>query len=255
MTAPSIRAFHTPVAGVAMHALALGETRERAAPRFVLIHGLGMSGRYMLPTARLLASAGPVYLPDLPGFGRSGKPAAALTIPQLADALEEWLRAQRIEAPVLIGNSLGAQVIADLAVRHPASLDRAVLVAPTIDPDARRVSTQVLRLLADIPREPAALYPIALGDYFRAGFGRVLQTLRQALEDPVVRKLPQVRCPVLVVRGGRDRIVPAAWVEQAVRLIPQATLVTIPHAAHAVNFNSPECLVAEVLNFQRQEFR
>ena len=56
-------------------------------------------------------------------------------------------------------------------------------------------------------------------------------------------------CPVLVVRGGRDPIVPQPWVERAVRLIPTATLAVIPNAAHAVNFNSPDVLAAEILKF------
>jgi pimeloyl-ACP methyl ester carboxylesterase len=37
----------------------------------VPVHGLGLSGRYMLPTAERLAPYFPVYLPDLPGFGDS----------------------------------------------------------------------------------------------------------------------------------------------------------------------------------------
>lgn len=238
-----------------MHAVAVDGISDPVAPTFVLVHGLGMSGRYMMPTARLLAATGLVYVPDLPGFGKSGKPTTVLNIPQLADALAEWLEAHQLAAPVLIGNSLGAQVIADFAVRYPDRLERAVLVAPTVDPCARRIRTQAVRLLADIVREPVGLYGMGLGDYFRAGFGRILRTLRHALEDPVVEKLPWVRCPVLIVRGGRDPIVPQAWVEQAARQIPRARWVTFPHAAHAVNFNSPALLVEEVLKFQTWDER
>jgi pimeloyl-ACP methyl ester carboxylesterase len=43
-----------------------------------------LSGRYMLPTARHLAPQFPVYVPDLPGFGGSSKPAKALDVPALA---------------------------------------------------------------------------------------------------------------------------------------------------------------------------
>jgi 2-hydroxy-6-oxonona-2,4-dienedioate hydrolase len=232
-----------------MHGLVMGEYSNVASRPFVLVHGLGMSGRYMMPTAELLAHSGRVYLPDLPGFGKSGRPSKVLTIPELGDALAAWLEINRIDAPVLIGNSLGAQVIVDFVARYPDRLHRVVLVAPTVDPAARRVSTQVLRLLADIPREPMGLYGIALGDYFRAGLGRVLQTLRHALEDPIVMKLPRVSCPVLIVRGGRDPIVPQEWVEQAARLVPDCRLVVFPGAAHAVNFSSPELLVDEVLRF------
>src|SRR5690606_32567030 len=37
------------------------------------LHGFGLSGRYLLPTAELLADEFHTYVPDLPGFGRSGK--------------------------------------------------------------------------------------------------------------------------------------------------------------------------------------
>jgi 2-hydroxy-6-oxonona-2,4-dienedioate hydrolase len=244
------RILRTSVAGVEMHALFLETIQDPPSPTYILVHGLGMSGRYMMPTARLLATHGRVVVPDLPGFGNSGKPKHPLTIPELAEVLAEWMNAHDFPSSVLVGNSLGAQVIADLAVRHPHLVERAVLVAPTVDPLARRVFTQAMRLLVDIPREPMGLYDMGLSDYFRAGFGRVLQTLRHALIDPVVEKLPSVRCPVLVVRGGRDPIVPQEWVEQVARLIPNARLVTFAEAAHAVNFNSPERLVEEILRFQ-----
>ena len=59
--------------------------RPEALP-VVLVHGLGVSGTYMLPTAVELAPHYPVFMPDLPGFGKSAKPAHVLTIPELTDA-------------------------------------------------------------------------------------------------------------------------------------------------------------------------
>jgi 2-hydroxy-6-oxonona-2,4-dienedioate hydrolase len=218
----------------------------------VLIHGLGMSSRYLMPTAKLLSVHGKVYAPDLPGFGKSGKPSHIPTISELADFLAEWMAAVGIHSPVLIGNSLGAQVIVDFAVRHRTRLTAAVLVGPTIDPEARRMSTQIGRLLADVPREPPGLYGIAMTDYLRAGVGRCLRTLRHALDDPIAEKLPTLRVPVLIVRGERDPIVPQRWAERAAVLAPDAECVTIPGAAHAVNFNAPEALVKEVIEFMQQ---
>ena len=243
------------VAGVPMHSVEMGGETGAGSPVFVLVHGLGMSSRYLTPTAKLLAGWGKVHAPDLPGFGNSGKPAGVLTIPELADALAGWMDAMELTAPILIGNSLGAQVIVDFAVRHPSRLAAAVLIGLTIDPEARRMATQIGRLLKDIPREPPGLYWTAATDYLRAGFRRCLQTLRHALHDPVAEKLPQIRVPVLVTRGEQDPIVPQQWTWQAAGLIPQASLVTIPSAAHAVNFSAAEKLVREVLEFYRQAGR
>ena len=245
---PLARTLRTLVGTVNMHTVVLGEGATNL-PTFVLVHGLGMSGRYMMPTANLLAVHGTVYVPDLPGFGRSDKPRQPLAISELADALAGWMESHGITNSIVIGNSLGAQVIVDFAVRHPGRLQRAVLVAPTIDPAARRISTQMLRLLTDVWREPASLYGIGAMDYIRSGLRRCVRTLRGALTDPIVEKLPLMRCPVLIIRGELDPIVPQTWVERAAQLIPEGRLVVIPAAAHAVNFNSPDALVGEVMNF------
>ena len=239
----------TRVGGFTMHSVAMEQNGPRNGQTFVLIHGLGMSSRYMMPTARLLSPHGDVHLPDLPGFGKSDKPARTLSIQALADALHEWLEARQILHPILIGNSLGGQVIADYAARYPQLLKCAVLVAPTIDPEARQISTQVLRLPQDLPREPVGLYWIGLGDYFRAGWERIFETLRFAVEHSVSESLSLIRQPVLLIRGARDPIVPQSWMEIAVRLPSSAELVVVPDAAHAVNFNTPEVLVGEVLAF------
>jgi pimeloyl-ACP methyl ester carboxylesterase len=61
----------------------------------VLVHGIGVSSRYMTPIAIELAATCKVYAPDLPGFGLSAKPSRILDVPALADALAAWMRALR----------------------------------------------------------------------------------------------------------------------------------------------------------------
>jgi 2-hydroxy-6-oxonona-2,4-dienedioate hydrolase len=59
-------------------------------PSIVLIHGIGVSGRYLLPTDVCLAVQFPVYVPDLPGFGLCNEPARLLSVTEPADALASW---------------------------------------------------------------------------------------------------------------------------------------------------------------------
>lgn len=232
-----------------MHARVIVKRAPLDAPSIVLVHGLGVSSRYMMPTAECLAAHARVYAPDLPGFGLSDKPRHALTIPQLADALAAWMKANGLERATLLGNSLGAQIIVDFGVRYPERVETAVLVALTIDRRARRFVLQVARLLLDALREPVSLLPIVITDYLRAGLARGARTLCHALADPVKGKLRLMRAKTLVVRGGRDPIVPQAWVEEATALLPNARLVVIASAAHAVNYSAPDELAREVLRF------
>lgn len=202
----------------------------------VLVHGLVVSSRYMLPTLKRLGRHYRVYAPDLPGFGRSEKPPGVLGVPGLSDALGAWMGVMGLERAALVGNSMGCQIIADLAVRQPGRVERAVLQGPTMDPTGRTVLRQVGRFLLDAPREPPSLLPIELLDYLSAGTGRAWRTFRYALEDPIEEKLPTVRVPTLVMRGSRDPIAPERWAREATGLLPMGRLAVIPGAAHTANY-------------------
>ena len=215
----------------------------------VLVHGLGVSSRYMTPTARRLAPRFPVYAPDLPGFGRSERPDRVLSVSGLAAILARWMQAMALERAVLLGNSLGCQIIVDLAIRYPERVGWVVLVGPTRDPAAPSLLRQFGRLLLDIPREPLLLDLIQAWAYMRAGPRRTFHTARAMVRDPIEAKLPLVRQPALVVRGGRDPIVSQRWAEEATRLLPRGRLVVVPGAAHAVNYNAPTALVDAVCDF------
>lgn len=58
----------------------------------VLVHGVAVSHRYLMPVAALLAARYPVHVVDLPGFGLSDDPGGVLDVPGLADYLARWLR-------------------------------------------------------------------------------------------------------------------------------------------------------------------
>ena len=215
----------------------------------VLVHGLVVSSRYMVPTAERLAPHHWIFAPDLPGFGKSEKPLQALDVTGLSDALSAWMGEVGLERAALVGNSMGCQVIADLAVRHPARVERAVLQGPTMDPKGRSVPGQVGRFLLDVPREPLSLVPIELLDYLSAGTRQAWRTLRHALEDRIEEKLPYMRVPTLVVRGSRDPIAPQRWAEEVTGLLPMGRLSVIPGAAHAANYGWAARFARIVHNF------
>ena len=215
----------------------------------ILVHGLVVSSRYMVPLLHALAPRCRAYAPDLPGFGRSWKPDRALAIPELADALASWMDAELIETASLIGNSLGCQIIADFCIRHPGRADRVVLQGPTVNPAERNFRMQFLRQLQNSTREKGGLGIDMLKDYAAAGVGRALRTMKITLGDAIEEKLPLLDLPVLVVAGDRDPVVPLAWAREAVRLLPRGELVVIPGGAHIVNWSIPERLVAATKDF------
>jgi pimeloyl-ACP methyl ester carboxylesterase len=191
-----------------------------------------------------------VFVPDLPGYGQSDRPAGRdLTVPELADTLLGWMDRAGLDRPHLLGNSFGCQVIADLAARHPDRVGRLVLQGPTFDPDARSAWRQALRWLAVVPFERSSESLILLRDVWDLGPVRAIDMIRKGLDDRIERKLPKVTAPTLVVRESRDAIVPQRWAEESTRLLQHGRLVVIAGAAHTINYSQPARLVEAIWPF------
>lgn len=221
---------------------------EGRAP-VVLVHGMVVSSRYMVPTAELLAPHHRVYIPDLPGFGESEGPERVPSVSDLADFLAEWMEAVRVSRAAFLGNSFGCQVAAELAVRRPDLVEKLVLQGPTTDPRARTAAGLITRWLLDAPKESPSQGLIILRDYRQAGLRRAADAFRRMLEDHIEEKLPRIEMPTLVVRGSRDPIVPQRWAEEVTDLLPEGRLVVIPGAAHTLNYSAPLELSRVVLPF------
>jgi len=237
------------VNGTSMHARVSAEALPKNAPVVILVHGLVVSSRHMIPTAELLAPDYRVYAPDLPGYGESDKPEHILELPELADALCQWMDAVGIEKATMLGNSFGCQIIVEFAVRHPTRIDRAILQGPTTDRHARTLPQQLLRFVLDSPNENPTLSLVLLQDYSLAGFRRAVRTIQIYLEDRIEEKLPSVRVPTLVVRGKLDPLVPQEWAEEVTNLLPQGKLAVIPGVGHTPNYSAPLELVRVTKGF------
>jgi pimeloyl-ACP methyl ester carboxylesterase len=226
---------------------------DRALPPVVLVHGLSVSSRYMMPLARHLAPHVAVYVPDLPGFGFSQKPRRVLDVPGLADALAAWMDAVGLERAVFIGNSLGCQTIANLALRQTERVRGALFLGPTMDPDASALR-KFLRLMFDLALlEPLSLPLVILVEFLYTGPWWAQRTFHHGLNDAVLEKYARMQSPVLVVRGERDPLVPLAFARQLLALLPGArALVTLRGAGHCLNYNSPAALVGITLPFLRE---
>jgi pimeloyl-ACP methyl ester carboxylesterase len=248
---PQVVSHWINVNGLRMHArLAAGPAPIDPLP-IILVHGLTVSSRYMVPVARRLARYHRVFAPDLPGFGKSARPAHVLTIAELADALAAWMRACALPAAVFMGQSMGCQVIADLALRYPELVVAAVLIGPSMDRRGRTVCGQWWRLSVDGTRTPPSSLLITLRDFLDCGAVWTLKTLHYALYDRIELKLPRLAAPTLILRGERDPIASQAWVEELVRLLPNGQLQLIAGASHAAHYAAPEETTGRLLAFVR----
>lgn len=223
-------------------------TSSELGPVFVLVHGIGVSSRYFQPAAAELAKHGEVYLVDLPGYGSAPKPRRGgdVSIADHAAVLANVLRESALVDPVLVGHSMGSQVVSRLAVDSPGVSDRLVLMAPTLYPEYRTLGAAVTRLLADIWREPLRVKAIAAVDYLvRCGIPYFLRQLPHLLEDRIEERLGDIRARTLVMRGDADVIVPLEWSRSLAGLASTGSFVEVA-GPHVVMFTDPVSVAAAI---------
>jgi 2-hydroxy-6-oxonona-2,4-dienedioate hydrolase len=239
----------TDVGGLRIH-FKFARATARAETKLVLVHGLGLSYRYMMPTAQALMAEYAVYVPDLPGFGDSEKPRKILDINALADSLGAWLEHMQFQGRVaLLGNSLACQIIAAALDRHPRVACAAILQGPTTPPDERNIFWQLVRWRQNLRNDPDDMKVISRDDYLKCGRLRVWGTFFHGLQDHLEDRLPRIRQPVLVVRGEIDPICHEQWAIDVARRLPHGRLVQLPHVAHTLVFTAPEPLAQVTKSF------
>jgi pimeloyl-ACP methyl ester carboxylesterase len=245
LSAPLERAFWTEIDGAKMHAVVVG-----AGPPVVLLHGYGVSGTYMLPLARVLGSSFCTFVPDLPGQGKSEQLRGGTSMRELADALGAWIEANGLARPIVVANSMGCQVVTELAAQRPSRVGPMVLIGPTVDPARRGAPHQLFGALRDSVREPLSLVAVAARDNAGVGIRALLSTARIVLADRIEDRLPSIEQPTVVVHGGADGFIGRDWAERVTALLPNGRLVIVAGAPHAAHYTHPDVIariVSELL--------
>jgi pimeloyl-ACP methyl ester carboxylesterase len=214
---------------------------DSSAIPIVHVHGFGISGSYLMPTARRLAAHGLNVVPDLPGYGKSQRRERTLGIPALSDVLLAFIDAMGFDRVVLVGNSMGCPISLEVAHAAPERVDRLVLVSPAGGIQNQPLPRALRQLGVDVVRESPRMARVAGPDYVRFGPRNALQLFAELTRFPSLDRLLHTPVPSLAVLGSRDPLMPPpSRVREVVRMAPgHVSVVLIEGAAHAINFSHP----------------
>lgn len=222
---------------------------DAAVPAFVLIHGIGMSHRYLARLHRTLAASGEVHSVDLPGFGGLPKPAAPLPVPEMARALGAVLDRLGVQGAVLIGHSMGAQWVVELAAQRPDLASAVVVIGPVSDDRHRSVLEQSTALAVDTIGEPLDGNITSFADYLRCGPFWYLNQLRHMIDYPIEERVSALACPLLIIRGLHDRVAGQDWCRRLRDRAPGSSLVIVPAHRHLVQHTAPRAVAGAIIAF------
>lgn len=238
------------VAGRTVHGVRRVGAPEAGSP-LVLMHGLACSSAVYGPLIGCLARQDPareLVALDMPGYGGS-RAGRTLDIEELAAWYAEALTAVGVARGHLVGHSMGCQVALALARQAPERVASVTLIGPTTGREGQGLARYMVGLAMDSLFESWRYNLTLLRMWSQMGLHRYFVTVPFMLRDAPISLAARVRCPVQVVRGTSDKIVPARVGRRLAAALPGGNYVEVPGGAHAVQFDRPEAFTELLLPF------
>ena len=233
---------------------------------FVYLHSTLDESFMWFPFFEAFAKHFRVLVPTHPGFGKSEGFDQVDTIEDMAFHYLELLDALGLEKVILGGVSLGGWIAAELAVRWPERVERLWLAdAPGLWVDDQPLGDlfrvmndrdQLRRLLFHDPDGYIAKLVIADNppeDRMLTAYQSLTVLARLVWERPydpkLAGRLHRISCPVLLIWGAQDSLVPPAYGEAYRKHIPHAEFKLIPNCGHLPMFEQEAAFVETIVGF------
>lgn len=238
-------------------------TERGAGQPVLLLHGGGgpqSLGRF--PELLAARHAARVITPLHPGFGGTPRPGSLTTIGGLAALYADLLDELGLQEVIVIGNSIGGWIAAELALRASERIASLVLVdavgitvAGHPVADIFPLTLDELSRLSYYDPEPFRIDPAAMTEAQR----NVMAANRAALlvyggepsgADPgLLDRLSDIGSPTLVVWGDSDQIADPDYGQAYAAAIPGARFLLLARTGHLPQLESPERLLQAVWEF------
>lgn len=240
--------------------------RGGTGPPLLVLHGeLGVPGWFS--ACAQLGRHFTVYVPSLPGFGRSARPDWILSVRDLAAWVAWFVRDLPLPEPLpVIGFSLGGWVAAEVATMNASLFSSIVLVgAAGVQPDEGQIWDYFLHSSREAFAQ--AFFDPAQSPEYARYYGRAWtpeeemqaeqnrEMAARLLWKPYMRShtlpalLRGVATRTLLVWGREDAIIPLDACQRYTRAIPGATANVLDRCGHMPEMEQPEAFVNAVLDF------
>lgn len=239
---------------------------KRQDTALLLVHALGTDLRFWEECVAVWQSRFFCIAPDLQAAGRTPRPEAPVTIPEHADDLERVRADVGVAGVVPIGCAIGGMIAATYAARHGAATRALVMTNPGLRTTEtaremlqKRVETlrsQGVGALLPAAAERAFLnlpqderYTRHVERFAAQDAETFARSVEGFLDADITADLQRIRCPMLVVTGEHDVLMPPENAQRVKELVPHAELTMMKDVAHFLPFQAPERFAAMVTQF------
>lgn len=234
----------------------------------IVLHGAYMNIPAMGAIIPKLAETHKVYALEFQGHGRTTDIDRPITYPNLADDVAAFMDAVGLESADVFGYSMGAGTGLQLAIRHPAKVDR--LVAASTAYDAEGWQPAFKEAIPQMTVEMIVEMPFA-EDYRKLapnpdGFPALAEKLIALEHEPMAweEDVRALDTPVLIIAGDADvvtlehsvelfRLLGGGIMGDMGKPLPESRLAVLPATSHTAVITQPELLHALIEPFLKGE--
>ena len=235
-----------------------------SGPRTIVAHGgwVGSGELWQLPF-EVLSRHWRTVTYDHRGSGATQNRAASITFELLVNDLFRVLDALEIDTCVLAGESAGACVVLEAALRKPERFGGLVVVDGRYEGTRNERRARLIEgCKADFEATMEAFINACIPEedceaerrwgkqiVMRSNGPHAVQLLECLEVVQVVQRLSQIQQPTLLIHGDRDVIAPIAGSQYLAKELPRAKLVTIEGAGHVPTLTRPLEVVRAIEEF------
>ena len=218
-----------------------------------LVHLHGAGGLRLTPAHDILCRTFRVVAFEMPGFGASPENVRTQTMPELASTMAEAATKLGLDRFNLMGTSFGGRTALWLALQQPERVRALILEAPAaIRPAGHQTPSgtpeEIVRLVWGHPERAPA--PQRVDPAQAARTASLVRRLRGPDRDADFEaRLRDLATPTLVLFGTLDRVMPPEIGRIYKALMPNAHLVLVYDAGHAIAAERPEAFTEVVVDF------
>lgn len=226
-----------------------------------ILHGWGSCAENWQPVKELLENRGfKVFIPDLPGFGKTTAPSTAWSIDDYVEWIKDYCEKQNLSQFFLLGHSFGGALAVKFVLKYPEKIKKMFLLASS---GIRKRSLKgkifkkmaiFLKILSFLPfyfwiRKIFYKIFIPKSDYPYIGKEVMRETYLKVINEDISSCFSQVSVPTVIIWGDEDKVVrlkDAYFINQKIK---NSDLIIIPRIGHDLKRQVPEILVEKILKF------
>ena len=250
----------------------------------ILIHGLGSNAKGWIKNIPALSKDFRVIAVDLPGYAKSDKGYFEFSLPFYAQVLTEMMDELKINKATFVGHSMGGQIAIITSLTYPERVEKLVLISPAgfekflpgegewlrnavtpefvADTPIRNIDINLRSNFYEMPDDASFMVTERIQMRGAKDFDlycyAVSKNVGAMIDAPVWDKLDRIKCPVLIMFGRNDALIPNPYLhggyteeiaQYGAERIADNKLIIYDETGHFVQFERWDKANQDIIDF------